>query len=147
MTDAEQEARRVRRQRREARRAAQREQNVGRAAKMHAARLEYEGKQGLGDPSEFPQPRADALHIGCSGWFYWHWRDHIYRDLPPDKWFEKYAATFRTVELNAPFYAWPTVATVDRWRRQVGRRRFVYTVKVSELITHVRRFVGTKTLV
>jgi uncharacterized protein YecE (DUF72 family) len=51
------------------------------------------------------------------------------------------------VELNAPFYAWPTVATVQSWRRQAGRRQFVYTVKVCELITHVKRFQGTKQLI
>ena len=38
-------------------------------------------------------------------------------------------------------------ATVRGWVRQVGRRRFVYTVKVSELITHVRRFARTKMLI
>ena len=31
--------------------------------------------------------------------------------------------------------------------RQAGRKRFVYTVKVCELITHIKRFAGTKTLV
>lgn len=116
---------------------------------MHAARLAYE--------REHPSPAASPLrttqttteyHVGCSGWFYWHWKDHIYRDVARDKWFEKYASTFRTVELNAPFYGWPTVATVQGWRRQVaGRRKFVYAIKVSELITHVKRFVGTKTLI
>jgi uncharacterized protein YecE (DUF72 family) len=29
----------------------------------------------------------------------------------------------------------------------VGRRKFVYTVKASELITHVKRFAGTRTLI
>jgi uncharacterized protein YecE (DUF72 family) len=51
------------------------------------------------------------------------------------------------VELNAPFYSWPTVATVQSWLRQAGHRQFVYTVKVSELITHIKRFKGTKTLI
>ena len=51
------------------------------------------------------------------------------------------------MELNAPFYAWPTSATVKSWLRQRGRRRFVYTVKVSELITHTRRFSRTAELV
>ena len=37
--------------------------------------------------------------------------------------------------------------TVASWNKQVGRRRFVYTVKVCELITHLKRFVGTKSLV
>jgi uncharacterized protein YecE (DUF72 family) len=143
------EARRLRRERREARREKQREQNIVRAAKMHAARLEYERGHPVDDSAARAEVRARPVHhVGCSGWFYWHWKDHIYRDVPRDKWFQKYADTFRTVELNAPFYGWPTVATVDCWRRQVaGRRGFQYAVKVSELITHVKRFVGTKVLV
>jgi uncharacterized protein YecE (DUF72 family) len=89
-----------------------------------------------------------AFHVGCSGWFYWHWRGAFYpRDLPTKDWFAHYAARFRTVELNAPFYSWPTAEAVRGWVRQAGRRKFVYTVKVCELITHVRRFTGTKTLV
>jgi uncharacterized protein YecE (DUF72 family) len=149
MTEAElAEARRLRRERREARRARQREQNVVRAAKMHAARLALEREHGdAPEPGRPPLPAGVTHHVGCSGWFYWHWKDHIYRDVPRDKWFTKYASTFRTVELNAPFYGWPTVATVDSWKRQVGRRRFVYAIKANEMITHVKRFVGTRTLV
>jgi uncharacterized protein YecE (DUF72 family) len=138
------EARRLRRERREARRAKQREQNVVRAAKMHVARLAYERTGQCSKPSE-PKP---GYHVGCSGWFYWHWRDHIYKDVPRERWFETYAGRFDTVELNAPFYSWPTAATVQTWVRQVARRRnFSYAVKVCELITHHKRFVGTKTLI
>ncbi len=87
-------------------------------------------------------------HIGCSGWFYWHWRGDFYpSELPTSAWFSHYAARFKTVELNAPFYSWPTVATVRAWQRQLGRRKFLFTVKASELITHVKRFTGTTTLV
>jgi uncharacterized protein YecE (DUF72 family) len=136
------------RARRDARRAKQREANVGRAAKMHAARLAAPA----GPPAEPLSAKwvgpGPASHVGCSGWFYWHWRGGFYPEgLPTGDWFGHYAGRFRTVELNAPFYAWPTVATVESWVRQAGRRRFVYSVKVSELITHVKRFVGTKTLV
>jgi uncharacterized protein YecE (DUF72 family) len=52
-----------------------------------------------------------------------------------------------TVEISASFYSWPTVASVQAWRRQPGDRNFIYTVKVCELITQVKRFRGTKTLV
>ena len=52
-----------------------------------------------------------------------------------------------TVEINASFYSWPTVASVQARRRQPADRNFVYTVKVCELITHVKRFKGTKTLI
>ena len=140
------------RARREARRAKQREANVGRAAKMHAARLAAAAEPPAPRPAEPSGDLSGAgppqVHVGCSGWFYWHWRGDFYpRDLPTSRWFDHYAGRFRTVELNAPFYAWPTVATVEGWRRQAGRRRFVYTVKASELITHVKRFAGTKTQV
>jgi uncharacterized protein YecE (DUF72 family) len=132
---------------REARREKQRAANLDRAARMHDARL-------LWDEGLFPSPRdatgspLSPIQIGCSGWFYWHWRNVFYpANLPTRDWFEFYADRFKTVELNAPFYSWPTVATVKTWIRQAGQRRFIYTVKVSELITHVKRFTGTKTLV
>lgn len=133
------------RARREARRAKQREQNVVRAAKMHAQRLEFDRTHAALDVSS--QTLPDAL-VGCSGWYYWHWRDCFYPgDIPGSQWFDYYASQFRTVELNAPFYSWPTDATVRTWIRQEKRRRFIYTVKVSELITHQKRFVRTKTLI
>jgi len=135
-----------RRAKREARRAKQRAGNVGRAAKMHVARLLAEN---VPEPVAAPDaPALLAIQVGCSGWFYWHWRGGFYPpEMPTRDWFEHYADRFKTVELNAPFYSWPTVATVRAWVRQVGRRKFVYTVKVSELITHTKRFSGTKTLI
>ena len=151
------EARLLRRARREARRARQREQNVLRAEKMHAARLEFE--RGQREDAASHLARADSraprgsttrpsIHVGCSGWFYWHWRECFYpQRAPTSRWFEFYAGKFKTVELNAPFYSWPTVGTVETWRRQPGRRRFTYAVKVNELITHQKRMAGVKTLV
>jgi uncharacterized protein YecE (DUF72 family) len=89
-----------------------------------------------------------AVHVGCSGWFYWHWRGGFYpQGVPTSRWFAHYAKAFRTVELNAPFYSWPKLSTVRGWITQAGRRRFVYTVKANELITHTKRFVGTRRLV
>ena len=114
---------------------------------MHAARLEWERQ---GEPSEPRKNRfsLSPINVGCSGWFYWHWRGGFYAEnLPTSCWFNHYADRFRTVELNAPFYSWPTLATVRGWVRQIGRRRFVYTVKASELITHVKLFKGTETLI
>jgi uncharacterized protein YecE (DUF72 family) len=152
INDSESE-REVRRARREERRARQRAQNVVRAKAMHEARLAFERES---RPSSCAMTRTGSRGarasleaiVGCSGWFYWHWRNDFYpTGLPTGRWFEHYARTFRTVELNAPFYSWPTVGTVRGWVRQVGRRKFVYAVKVNELITHQKRFVGTRTLV
>ncbi len=114
---------------------------------MHAARLhwEREAKPAMTARRIISDSR---FHIGCSGWFYWHWRGDFYpAELPTGRWFSHYAARFRTVELNAPFYSWPTIATVEAWMRQIGRRKFVYTVKAPELITHIKRFSGTRTLI
>ena len=121
---------------------------------MHTARLEYEQQH---PPSEGcvaaprearPKPRELKILVGCSGWYYWNWRDRFYpQGEPSSRWFGYYASRFRTVELNAPFYSWPTLATIATWKRQIGRRRFIYTVKVNELITHTRRFKRTATLV
>ena len=36
---------------------------------------------------------------------------------------------------------------MQAWRRQPGKKDFVYTVKVCELITHIKKFKGTKMLV
>ena len=88
------------------------------------------------------------VHIGCSGWFYSHWRGIFYpaQEVTTKNWFAYYANVFRTVELNAPFYRWPKPATVQRWYREAPPE-FVYTVKVNQLITHEKRMVGTKQLV
>jgi uncharacterized protein YecE (DUF72 family) len=127
--------------RRESRRQKQREANAGRAQKMHQARLAQT------KPAQ-QQDSLAALHVGCSGWFYWHWRGKFYpAGMSTNQWFDHYAKRFKTVELNAPFYSWPTEAAVKTWVRQVKRRRFVYTVKVCELITHIKRFHGTKALI
>ena len=123
LTDGEE-----RRAKREARRAKQRIENVGRAAKMHDARLTWERAANRAPPST-DRPSAREFHVGCSGWFYWHWRGGFYAaDMPTGDWFAHYADSFKTVELNAPFYSWPTTATVRAWVRQVERRKFIYAI-------------------
>ena len=131
-----------RRERRRLRREKQREDNVRRAAKMHSARLKSE--------TNTAKPAAghkQAVFVGCSGWRYWKWRDSFYEGVPQNDWFAHYLKNFDTVEINASFYSWPTVAGVQAWRRQPGKKKFVYTVKVSEHITHIKKFKGTRTLV
>jgi uncharacterized protein YecE (DUF72 family) len=133
-----------RKARRQERRRKQREANMGRAAKMHRARLENP----LPVSKKEQSVARRKFHVGCSGWFYWDWRGKFYpEDLPTKEWFPRYMRVFKTVELNAPFYSWPTVANVGAWRRQAGKKRFVYTVKVCELITHIKKFKGTKELI
>jgi uncharacterized protein YecE (DUF72 family) len=148
--DEERAARRVRR---EERRARQRAQNVVRAKRMHIARLDHEARTiaAVDKAARRAKGRGDRTllaHVGCSGWYYWHWANAFYpAELPSNRWFSHYARRFSTVELNAPFYSWPTIATVKTWVRQIGARKFAYTIKVNELITHTKRFARTGTLV
>lgn len=87
------------------------------------------------------------IHVGCSGWFYWHWRGLFYpEDGSTRDWFRHYASVFDTVELNAPFYKWPRPSTVKAWKRDAPPG-FRCTVKVNGEITHERRMVRTKALV
>jgi len=87
------------------------------------------------------------FRVGCSGWFYWHWKGRFYpEELPVSEWFQFYRRRFNTVELNAPFYKWPRPATVKGWRR-FATYNFKFSVKVNQLITHEKRFVGTKWLI
>src|ERR1700722_2368441 len=101
--------------------------NAGRALKMRAARL-------LPELPSHHQVKLPMINIGCSGWFYWDWRGIFYpSELPTKNWFAHYRQNFSTVELNAPFYSWPTVNTVKTWVRDAGTSNFIYTVKVCEL--------------
>jgi len=133
----------ARRVRRAERRLKQREANINRAAKMHQVRI-------AAPPTGKPMPEDRLLgrvHIGCSGWYYWHWKGNFYpSDVSPGQYFSIYQEHFATVELNAPFYSWPTISSVKTWIRQAGPG-FVYTIKVCELITHIERFEKTKTLI
>ncbi|ESQ83555.1 hypothetical protein AEAC466_12835 [Asticcacaulis sp. AC466] len=122
------------------RRARQRAANTGRAEKMHIARI--------ADTAALPSAEPPRLNIGCSGWFYWDWKGGFYpTQMPTNQWFAHYADHFDTVEINASFYSWPTVAAVRKWAEPVRDRDFRFTVKVSELITHVRRFDDVRELI
>jgi hypothetical protein len=59
-----------RRQRRLLRREKQRKDNFGRAAKMHASRLQLD----RGDHGKAVAGLKASAYVGCSGWFYWKWR-------------------------------------------------------------------------
>jgi hypothetical protein len=93
-----------RRERRKLRREKQREDNVKRAAKMHAARLKSETNSANLTPQH-----KQSIFVGCSGWRYWKWRGSFYEGVPQNDWFGHYLKNFDTVEINASFYSWPTV--------------------------------------
>jgi uncharacterized protein YecE (DUF72 family) len=82
---------------------------------------------------------ANRVRIGTSGWEYRHWAGRFYpKDHPRDRWLEFYAERFDTVELNNSFYRLPEADTFAAWARRVPDG-FVFAVKASRYITHVRR--------
>jgi uncharacterized protein YecE (DUF72 family) len=77
--------------------------------------------------------------IGCSGWSYDDWRGRLYPEREPKRrWLELYASHFDTVEVNATFYRLPNRDAVRRWVDQTPDG-FVFTVKASRYLTHVKR--------
>ncbi|HSK08547.1 MAG TPA: DUF72 domain-containing protein [Vicinamibacterales bacterium] len=83
--------------------------------------------------------RTEAPRVGCSGWQYRHWRGSFYPDrLPSPRWLEHYVQTFDTVEVNNTFYRLPQPATFTAWRDRVPSR-FVFAVKASRYLTHLKR--------
>ncbi|MBB3452671.1 hypothetical protein FHT86_000927 [Rhizobium sp. BK313] len=69
-----------RRLRRAERRQNQRIANLNRAEKMHVARMASERDA---EPAAPEHRMSGATHIGCSGWFYWHWKGEFYpADVP-----------------------------------------------------------------
>jgi uncharacterized protein YecE (DUF72 family) len=79
------------------------------------------------------------VRIGCSGWNYEHWREVFYpRGLVSNRWLEHYARSFDTVELNASFYRLPTRNAAARWAQSTPPG-FVFAVKASRYLTHVKR--------
>jgi uncharacterized protein YecE (DUF72 family) len=80
-----------------------------------------------------------AIHIGCSGWNYRHWRGAFYPEgLPVKRWFAHYAEHFDTVEINNSFYRLPTAETFDAWRDQAPAG-FHYAVKANRFITQAKK--------
>ena len=81
----------------------------------------------------------ERVRIGCSGWNYTHWRDVVYpKGRPQSRWLEHYATLFDTVEVNTTFYRLPKHESVARWVEQTPAE-FLFTVKASRYLTHIRR--------
>ena len=84
------------------------------------------------------------VHIGCSGWNYAAWRELFYpKGLPANRWLEHYAQHFSTVEVNSTFYRLAKRDAVARWATQVPDD-FVFSVKASRYLTHIKRLGGMR---
>jgi uncharacterized protein YecE (DUF72 family) len=82
---------------------------------------------------------VQAVHIGCSGWNYPDWRERVYPPgVPPRRWLEHYGTLFDTVEVNSTFYRLASPKAVAAWIEQTPDG-FVFSLKASRYLTHVRR--------
>jgi uncharacterized protein YecE (DUF72 family) len=78
-------------------------------------------------------------YIGTSGWHYDDWRGRFYPEkLPKAQWLEFYARTFSTLELNNTFYRLPKETVFNKWHGS-SPDDFIFSVKVSRFITHIKR--------
>src|SRR5512142_1393444 len=99
-----------------------------------------------------------TLRIGTSGFDYRHWQRIFYpAGLPSNERLAFYARSFDTVELNVTFYRMPAADAFRRWSavgdevdarsresdpgEAVLHRPFLFAVKASRYLTHVRRLL------
>ncbi len=78
------------------------------------------------------------VYIGCAGW-------SVVRSIAPDPAVEgsqlqRYASSFRAVEINSSFHRAHRRATYERWSESVPAS-FRFSVKVPKTITHEKRLV------
>jgi uncharacterized protein YecE (DUF72 family) len=80
-----------------------------------------------------------AILVGTSGFDYRDWRGSFYpRFIRPSDRLAFYAEHFDTVELNVTFYRMPAASAFRGWRDAVPDG-FVFAVKASRYLTHIRR--------
>ena len=85
-----------------------------------------------------------TLFLGTSGWQYDHWRETFYPpEVKPPTWLEHYAERFQTVEVNNTFYRLPPAKTFEAWERR-STDDFVFVLKVSRYLTHIKRLKEAK---
>jgi uncharacterized protein YecE (DUF72 family) len=85
-----------------------------------------------------PPSRSRPVRIGCSGWNYASWKDEFYEGKPARQWLRHYARHFDKLEVNNTFYRLPLVTSVARWVEETPPD-FVFAVKASRYLTHVKR--------
>ncbi len=84
-------------------------------------------------------PTTGEVRIGISGWTYAGWRGKFYPENLPHKGELAYAArVFRSIEINGTFYSLQRPGTFAKWA-EATPDDFVFAVKGSRFITHVRR--------
>ncbi len=86
-------------------------------------------------------------HIGCSGFYYKHWKEIFYpKDVPQRMWFDFYCRHFKTLELNVTFYRFPQLFMLKKWYDS-SPPDFSFSVKAPKLITHFKKLNDCEKLI
>lgn len=84
--------------------------------------------------------KSDKLHIGLSAYNNSYWNGIFYPDgMPASKRFAYYCEHFNTYEINATFYRFPTLKSLQSWYAK-SPDGFLFSVKAHKGITHFKRF-------
>ena len=84
------------------------------------------------------------FRIGTSGWVYGHWEGVFYpRKLKSQDKLKYFSQYFNTTEINYSFYHLPRPITFQNWYKNTPKD-FIFAVKVSRFITHIKRLRGAK---
>ncbi len=87
------------------------------------------------------------VHVGTSGWNYESFIGTIYKpDTPKRRYLETYCTFFSSVELNASFYRSFPEKTWAGWHERTPSS-FLWSVKASRFITHIKRLAVEKSSV
>jgi uncharacterized protein YecE (DUF72 family) len=82
---------------------------------------------------------SPSLFIGTSGFYYTGWKGSFYpARMPARQYLSFYSTHFMSLEVNSTFYRLPLETTLSRWR-DLTPEGFVFTVKASRFITHIKR--------
>lgn len=85
------------------------------------------------------------IFIGTSGWVYSHWEEIFYpKNLNSKDKLKYFSQHFKTAEINYSFYHLPRPTTYKNWYSQTPGD-FLFAVKASRYITHIKRLKGVKT--
>ena len=86
------------------------------------------------------------IRIGISGWRYAGWRGKFYpKDLPQHRELEFAGKTFNSIEINGSFYSLQRPASYRAWH-EATPSGFMFSVKGSRFITHLKRLKDVETL-
>jgi uncharacterized protein YecE (DUF72 family) len=89
--------------------------------------------------------KKNKLYIGTSGWVYSHWDGIFYpKDLLPKDKLKYFSKHFGTAEINYSFYHLPKPETYQKWYKETPPN-FIFAVKASRFITHIKRLKRVKT--